>query len=300
MKLPPSIADALAPLAHDGLFWRRLAHLGASRGPEWLVRYTPPFWGCAAAIAVPSARRAVVANLRRVRGPVTPLRDALDVAKTFSSYASCLAEVLSRGSKSDRPPEAMIYGERHIDAFMRLARGGVFVTAHTAGWELVGPLLSRDHELSLMMVMEPERDAEARRLQDDARTSHGVRIIHVGHDDPLAALPLLRHVREGGIAALQIDRNPPGMKSRSVRLFGAPGSIPEGPLRLAQLSGAPILPIFAGRTGYRSYLVRAYEPLVIARRASDAALDAAAQRVADAMTDFVGQRATQWFHFSGD
>jgi lauroyl/myristoyl acyltransferase len=309
LKLPSSIppalaqalADALAPLAHDGLFWRRLAHLGASRGPEWLVRYTPPFWGCAAAVAVPSARHAITANLRRVRGKVTPLRDAVDVARTFSTYASCLAEVLSSGSKSDRTPEAVIYGERHIDKFMSLAgRGGVFVTAHTAGWELVGPLLSRDHKLSLMMVMERERDPEARRLQDEARTRHGVQIVHVGRSDPLASLPLLRHVRGGGIAALQIDRNPPGMKSRAVEMFGAAATIPEGPLRLAQLAGVPILPIFAGRTGYRSYFVRAYEPIVLARRASEAELDAAAQRVADAMTDFVGPRVTQWFHFGGD
>ena len=297
MKLAPTIARALA---HDGLFWRRLAHLGASRGPEWLVRYSPPFWGCAAAIAVPTARRTIAANLRRVRGAASPIREAVDVAKTFSAYASCLAEVLSSGSKNDRAPEALIYGERHIAKFMAVARGGVFVTAHTAGWELVGALLSRDHALELMMVMEPERAPEARRLQDEARMAQGVRVLHVGQGDPLASLPLLRHVREGGIVAMQLDRNPLGMKKRAVRLFDAPGTIPEGPLRLAQLTGAPLLPIFAARSGYRSYVVRAYEPITIARRASEAELDAAAQQMADVMTSFLRDHPTQWFHFNAD
>ena len=48
---------------HDALFWRKLAHWGASKGPEWWVRYSPPVFGWAAAMLVPEARRAVIANL---------------------------------------------------------------------------------------------------------------------------------------------------------------------------------------------------------------------------------------------
>ncbi len=123
-------------------------------------------------------------------------------------------------------------------------------------------------------------------------------VAHVG-DDPLEALPLLRHLRGGGAVALQIDRAPPGVRTRAVRMFGGPAVVPEGPLRLAALTGAPIVPIFCARVGYRRYVVTAGASLTLARGAGDAELDAAAQHLADAMQDFVRAHPTDWFAFDG-
>ena len=81
---PTGDAPAVRSLfAHDAAFWRKLARFGAARGPEWWVRYSPSFFGLAAALAVPRARRAVQANLRRVRGKRGSIREALDIAHTF-------------------------------------------------------------------------------------------------------------------------------------------------------------------------------------------------------------------------
>ena len=72
------------PLAHDGSFWRKLARVGAQRGPEWWLHYSPPIFGLAAAIAVPSARRAVLRNLHRIRGDAGRINDVIDTARTFA------------------------------------------------------------------------------------------------------------------------------------------------------------------------------------------------------------------------
>lgn len=299
MQHPERGAPAPEARAYERHFWRRLAHWGASRGPEWWVRYSPPVFGCAAALLVPSARRAVTANLRRIRGPASPARDARDVLATFSTYASCLAEVLSNdGARGPRTPSATIYGERYLrDVFSRRT-GAVIVTAHTAGWDSAGSLLARHYGLDVVLVMQPEPDARSRALHDDARRRSGVTIAHVG--DPLASLSLLRHLRDGGVVALQLDRAAPGIRTRPVRLLGVEGAIPEGPLRLAQLSGAPLLPLFCAREGYRRYAIEAFAPVVVERHASDEALSAAAQRLADAMTTFLRAHPTQWLKFTVD
>ncbi|AKV02423.1 Lipid A biosynthesis lauroyl acyltransferase [Labilithrix luteola] len=286
------------PRAHERLFWRRLAHWGASRGPEWWVRYSPPVFGWAAAALVPKARRAVRRNLREIRGPASLRDDARDVLATFATYASCLAEVLSNDADGGpRAPNAVIHGGAFVRETMAIQRGIVIVTAHTAGWETVGPLLGRDYGLPMMLVMANERDGKAQSLQDGARKRSGLEITHVG-SDPLASLPLLRHLRAGGVVALQLDRAVAGMRTRSVELLGRAGEVPEGPLRLAQLSGAPILPVFCARTGYRQYVIQAFAPRKLERRADDADLDQAAQYLATCMTTFLRAYPTQWFKFA--
>ncbi|HEY8041131.1 MAG TPA: lysophospholipid acyltransferase family protein [Polyangiaceae bacterium] len=284
-------------LALDGVFWRRLARAGASRAPGWFVRWSPPLIGAAIALASPGARRRISRQLARARGPVCRSRDVLEVVQTFANFASCITEVLATGSRNDVSPRAVIHRSAGVDDILASLDGVIFATAHTAGWEGLGALVARDHRKRVMIVMQPERDPKARELQDAMRQAkEGVHVVHVG-GDPLASLPLMRHLRDGGVVALQIDRVPRGMAGRPVRLFGLPGEIPEGPLRLAQLTGAPIVPVFSARTGHRRYAVHVREPVWVARHADASALDAAAQRLADALGGFVSAHPTQWFPF---
>ena len=283
-------------LRYDGAFLRRLAQLGAAHGPTWWLHYSPPLFGLAAAALLPEARRTVRKNLRLVRGRAGAWRDAVDTGRTFATYASCFAEVLASGSPKAAVPTATIHGERNLTHALAAKKGMIIATAHTAGWDNVGPLLGRDHDLRMMMAMHEERDRAATRIQDGARAAGGLRIVHVG-DDPLASLALMHHLRGGGVAALQVDRIVPGQRTRAVRLFDAPGQIPEGPLRLAQATGAPILPVFCGRKSFRDYLVDVSPPVFLARRASELELDRAAQAIADALSRFLRAHPTQWFRF---
>jgi lauroyl/myristoyl acyltransferase len=284
------------PFALDGAFWRRAARFAARRAPSWFVRWAPPLFAGAIAFARPDIRARISGQLARARGRVGTLRNTIDIVRTFANFASCITEALSVGSKNGRPPNARVYRRQCVDDLLSTPDGVILATAHTAGWESIGALLARKHPRRVMMVMQRERDDGAGAIQDAMRERGGVRIVHVG-DDPLASLPLIRHLREGGIVALQIDRVPRGMVGRAVRLFGQPAAIPEGPLRLAQLTGAPIVPVFSARTGYRRYEVYVEDPFVVDRRAAPTAIDAAAQRIADALGEFVGAHPTQWFPF---
>jgi lauroyl/myristoyl acyltransferase len=299
-ELLPPRPSSLSPgsrLALDGAFWRRAAWLGASCAPAWFVRWAPPVIGAAIALMAPHLRRRISTHLARARGRVGAVRDAVDVVHTFSNFASCLTEVLSSGSKNGGPPEATVRSDPGAERVLSSRGGAIMATAHTAGWESLGALLARDHRKQVLIVMQRERDEHARELQDTLRKlPRGVQILHVG-GDPLASLPLIRHLQGGGVVAVQIDRVPAGMAGRSVQLFGRPGAIPEGPLRLAQLTGAPIVPVFSARTGHRRYLVQVHEPIDVPRHAGARAIAAAAQSLADALGEFVSAHPTQWFPF---
>ncbi|MDI1475819.1 lysophospholipid acyltransferase family protein [Polyangium sp. y55x31] len=281
---------------HDSVLWRRALDAGVTHGPRPFVRYAPPLIGLAFGLALGRQRRAVRENLRRALGPRNALVENVDVARVFASFASCLTEAFLVGrGRPERLVGLCASDENYVQAASE-GRGVIIATAHTGGWQAAGPILRSVHTADVVVVMAHERDERAEALTDDARDKAGVRIVHVG-TSPLDALPLLSHLRRGGVVAVQIDRLPKGMRGREVTLFGEPFVVPEGPLSLAALSGAPIVPVFTRRLGYMRYEVRSCPPISLPRRPSEDELSLAARRVAAAMESFLRENPTQWFHF---
>lgn len=281
---------------HDSHLWRRAMNAGVAHGPRAFVRYSPPAFGVAFAALLPRHRNAVLRNLRLALGKRGAAVEALDVARVFAEYASCLTEAFIAGGDGGASVKGACVHDERFAAALAQKKGVILATAHTGGWQVAGPVLHYGHDAELLVVMRRERDARAQALQDDARERSGTRVIHIG-DDPLDALPLLSHLRKGGVVAVQMDRLPRGMRGRKVELFGSPFEVPEGPLRLAAVSGAPIVPVFTRRLGYMEYEVDIGEPISLPRRPAEADLDGAARKVMNEMGIFVRNNPTQWFHF---
>ena len=211
-----------AYFAHDGLFWRRMAAFGAQRFPSWWVRYTPPVFG---------ARRRGRASSCAPRGAEQPpahSRPAAALARRRStrrrrspSYAGCLAETLADGLEERRAPR-----RRHrrpprtcTAALAKSAASSCSRCTRAAG---------RSRDRCSRRTSQARRDARdgrraQRRRAPDPRSRArvaGVRVIHIG-GDPLAALPLVRHLTETkGAAAMQVDRVPSSGRVLRVRLLG--------------------------------------------------------------------------------
>jgi phosphatidylinositol dimannoside acyltransferase len=283
-------------LHHDSALWRRAVEAGVAHGPDAFVRYSPPLFGLAFAALLPRHRRAVRDNLRRALGPRPRLREGWDVARLFAAYASSLTDAFVTGSDRGDELQVRCLDEPTLRRTQDEGRGMILATAHTSGWHVAGLAMEKLLHCEMLVVMRRERDPRAQALQEAARQRAGVRFAYVG-DDPLEALGLLGHLRRRGVVAMQMDRLPPGMRGRPGQLFGAPFAVPEGPLRLAAVSGAPLVPVFTRRLGYMDYEVHVTAPIRVPRRPAAADLDAASSAILRAMEAFVRANPTQWFHF---
>jgi KDO2-lipid IV(A) lauroyltransferase len=284
-----------APPRRESVFLRRLAHWGALRGPREFVRLSPGPIGAAFGLALPEVRRRVVRNLRRVYGERSLLREQLDALETLSNYAHCFAEAIA-SERTDTEPSVKVHGEERLNR--AVARGGVvLVTAHIGPWELAAQLLGRTMRADVMLVMQREANARAGELQDLHRSERGLKMLHIGAH-PTEALPLIAHLKRGGVAALQLDRVPPNGRVLEVPLFGQTFKAPEGPFRLASLSGAVVVPVFARRLGFFEYELLIEEQIELGRRPSAAELENAAAQAVGGMEAWLRRYPTQWFHFS--
>ena len=287
------MARALRP---DSAFLRRLAYAGARFGPRFVIEHSPKLFGTAFALALPETRQRVRENLRRVKGRQGFLTEQRDVVQTFTSYAACLAESLGIERADGQNTDVTVLGEQRLRSVLAAGQGVILVTAHIGPWDCAAHLLAKGFSADVIVVMLAEPNEAARELHDAVRARTGVRVVHVG-DHPLDALPLLRHVRGGGVVAVQLDRAAPGGRSLDVELFGGKEQVPEGPFRLAALSGAPIVPIFAHRVGYFRYEFSVEEPIWVRRQATPGELREAAASAAQTMQSFISRHPTEWFHF---
>jgi KDO2-lipid IV(A) lauroyltransferase len=281
---------------HDAAFWRSLARWGATKLPRWWLRGSPGPIGLAVGLTQANVRAQIIENLRLVNGGPRPAPiEAIDVAATLANYGHCLAEGLAASGDSPPPFEFTPEGHDNLDRVRAAKRGAVLVTAHVGSWDASGKVMSQ-RGLDLAIAMTPERDEGARRVSDQARASAGVKVFHVG-EDPLSALPLAQHVRNGGAIALQIDRVPPGMRAMPSRLFGRAWPVPLGPFQIAQITGAPVIPVFTARLGFLHHVVHIDPPIEVPRRPKPGELEAVVMQAIGSVERFIRKYPTQWFHF---
>ena len=284
------------PRRHESALLRRLALAGVRHGPEWFVRLTPQLLGALFALVLPDERRRVLSALRRVHGPRAPHVEGRDIVRTFCDYAACVAEGLGAERAEAAQARVEVTGREHLTQILAQGKGAVLVTAHVGPWDAAARLLHTHLNARVVLVMEPEPDAEARALHDEVRRRAGVEVLPVGAT-PLDALPLLRHLKAGGLAAFQLDRSAPSARVLTTRLFGRPFAVPEGPFRIAALARIPVLPLFAARTGYFSYTIEVGEPLSVTQPAGEPELVSVAERAVQRLERFIALHPTQWFHF---
>src|SRR5579871_1438350 len=269
---------ARAALRFDGGFWRRFAELGCVYGPEWWKRGSPPVIA-AIIFAIARHNRAIVLrNQRQVRGPRGWWRERWDAYRVFAELA--------------RPLALTVVGDALFQAALAEGRGVVVPTGHFGSWEAgARALAALGRPVHLVMAHEP--NPTVRSFVHRLRTRHGVSAIYSDRS-LFAGLPILRALRRGEIVCMQIE---PWGRLRggvAVEFCGRPTRFQLGPFAVARLARAPVVPVFALRTGIRRYEFRVaarFDPTTPAE--SEAALRATVR----AYETLVRAVPAQWLMF---
>jgi lauroyl/myristoyl acyltransferase len=194
-----------------------------------------------------------------------------------------------------RVREFRVRGKHQVDPLFAEGRGIIMVTAHVGPWDTAAMGLGLD--VPVLMLMSPEEDDAAGDLQDQLRESAHVRVLRVG-ESGLDALPILEHLRDGGVVVAQLDRVPPGRTPLWVDLFEHPFAMPQGLFRLAGAANVPLVPVFAARLPDGRDLVDVGPPIFVPKGTRGLQLLPFAQRTAAGLEAHLAAFPTQWFHFS--
>jgi len=248
------LARVRAAVRFDSGLWRRCAELGSVYSPEWSKRGLPHLVAAVIFSIARQQRAAVLRNQRQVRAPRGWLREHWDAYQVFAECARSMTESLEQWGP--RPPRiALDVADPEIfQSALALGRGLVVPTAHFGGWEVGARFLS-DLGRPVNIVTAREANPTARDFIHRLRTRHGVNVIY-SDLSVFAGLPVLHALRRNEVVGMQIDSWGRPHGTRAIDFCGRPAPFKLGPFAMARAARAPIVPVFAVRTGPRRYEMR--------------------------------------------
>jgi KDO2-lipid IV(A) lauroyltransferase len=241
--------------------------------------------------------RRLRANLARVVPGASPAQLDRLVRAGLRSYARYWCEAFRLPWMDPqavyRSMDRQVSGADPVHAALRARRGVVFALPHSGNWDAAGVWLI---ETLRRYGREPSFTTVAQRLRPESlyqrfvayRAGLGFEVV-AAEDGRTAHRALTRRLRTGGVVCLLADRDLSG-SGVEVRLFGEAARFPPGPARLAELTGALLVPAFLGFTP-TGWSVRMAAPVPVAGRRE---VPVATQAVADAFAELIAAQPEDW------
>ena len=204
----------------------------------------------------PELRTGTLANAARILGPASSARARRRLARAVNAnFYDFLVELAAAKCRGHARPVAEAIGAEHLDAALARGRGVLMATAHLgsfeSGIEALRKVAPRVHVVFRRWNELPDFE----RLRQYHRTRLGVSEIAI--EDGLKAWDQARRALEAGeIVLMQADRVMPGQRGAPVEFLGGHVLAPIGPVKMARMTGAPIVPVFAPRCGLFGRRVR--------------------------------------------
>jgi len=241
---------------------------------------------------MPNLRRDLTFNLRHVLGPAaTEAQVQAVVRKQCAHVVKNLYDLFRVGRLTPEQIQKVTHVEGSQRLFEELARGrGVIViSAHLGNTDVVGqmPTVFGVPLTGMALRTKPER-----RFQFilSLRNSHGLNLVPVDR----SPIVLFRALKRNEIIALPCDQDLTG-NGRAVTFFGSETRLPDGPLRIAYRTGAPVLPVFAMRLPDDTFLLEFEPPLRLPDTGDrEADLDAAMKMVVSLLERRIRAHPEQW------
>lgn len=261
--------------------------------PPWLGYRLAEMGGSLIYALAPSVRRRVCDNVTHVLGHEAGRRAIRHTARrTFGNLVKNYYDLfrLPRLRPQESEQLVEVEGWEHVETGLSQGKGLIIASAHLGNIEIVVHIFAR-HNVPVVIPVERLRPPRLFDYVCRLRTSHGLRLLPI--DGPLLAL--FRALRRGEVVGLAADRDITA-GGRAVDFFGSPARLPDGHVRMALRTGAPLVCAFSERLPDNRFVAHFLPPLHLARTGDqEADVAAGVRQVVSAMEQAIARRPAQWY-----
>ena len=247
---------------------------------------------------MPGVRKAVTANLRvAAAGSLDERQLQRLVAQLFKNYGLYMLDYMALPFRSTKQVLALlgeVHGAEHLHRARERGRGLILIGPHLGNWELAGFLLRNVNcRISALSIRDPNPVFD--RYRGRFRKHAGVNMIYVGGpDDAGSILEIQAALARNEAVAMLGDRRYTG-RSQRVPFFGREIEMPAGPLHIAALTGASLVPVVTVREDDR-YVVRILPQIDVPDASTPSIATAGAALAAD-FEALIRRYPDQWYNF---
>jgi KDO2-lipid IV(A) lauroyltransferase len=214
------------------------------------------------------------------------------VRRHFEALGMTVFELATAWWGSDRLHRRLLKleGLEHVHAAKESGRGVLLVTCHTTCHELCGSLLSPHLPLEPYAVYKPFKNPALQRVAHRARQRYAT----LAHRNNLRGV--VRHLKEGGLVWYAPDQSEGRPGGVLVPFFGEPKLVHTAPARLAQATGAAVMPVQTARLPRgKGYRVIVRPPLADFPSGDDLVDAARIARLIEEQVDLAPEQYS-WYH----
>lgn len=239
-----------------------------------------------------SGRRNISLNLQRILGPNTAQAEIRPrIRATFNYVLYNYFDLFRLPELSDEAVDRLVTvsGWENVTTAMSNGQGILMTSAHLGNIEIVLYAMLR-RGLSITIPVERINPPELFDYISRLRMSKGLKLIPI--DGPL--LNLIRALKKGEVVGVAGDRDITGT-GRVVSFFGQPARLPDGHLRLALKTGAPLVVGFSRRNPDHTYHAYFLPPYYLPTAGTDEErLEAGMHFIITEMERAIRQTPEQW------
>ncbi|MCZ7533246.1 MAG: phosphatidylinositol mannoside acyltransferase [Acidimicrobiia bacterium] len=256
---------------------------------EWLGRRGAGRWS--------DKRPLLKGHMRRVMGPeVSDIEIESAVNRMYESYGRYWAETLWLRPRRHRTVASRVerVGFEHVFKALEEGNGIIFALPHLGSWEVAG-LVADEIGAPVLAVAEDLSNERITKWFVDVRNQLGIDIVLT--TDPQRRSKLIRRLKEGKVIALLADRDVTG-RGLTTEFFGEETKMPSGPVGLAILTGAALIPVGVYFKEGAGHHIEVHPPVEIPQReARDQTVAAGAALMARKLEEIISRDPPQWHLF---
>lgn len=225
------------------MFW-------CARYASWFSRLSKPMWMMLSRRFFQGPLRAgPMANARRILGPDASEQACRELTdKVLENFYIFIHDVGRAGGMSRAQLEAQIgqvIGDDHFRAAHAKGKGVIIATAHLGSFEVgVAAAAGLGPPVHVVFQQDPLPAFNKLRHRLHARLAIREAWIEQGMS---VWMELRDALARNELVLIQADRLMPGHRGLAVPFFDGHLMLPLGPIKLAAMTGAPIVPVFAPR-----------------------------------------------------
>ena len=201
--------------------------------------------------------------------------------------------------KTKSPFSFTTVNEQAITAAVGEGKGVILLSAHLGNWEIAGNLLFDRIDVPINFTMVDAEKKEIKDVFEKAFVKRRVNIIPIGRESMAFIMGMHEALRKGEIVCMHGDRMF-GTKGLKKEFLGGHVEFPTGPFAIAAATGAPIIPIFAVKKGFKIYEMKAYRPIIVSSDFPgdrNAMVSEGLEKYVKLLEQVVKENPYEWFNF---